>query len=144
MAKITKNPLPTLQDAIGSPPAPEPEPRMVDMGASLTKTSDVGVAKMTVAVVAPPVAEAKPVIIPAVPAPVAAVSPKSIGPTPINVERLYIVERDTQISRMGSYYTLHKGQVLSSFGYDIDDLLRLGVPITETKTRAQPPSIAIL
>jgi hypothetical protein len=45
------------------------------------------------------------------------------------VERIYVVERDFKVPNGASSFTLRQGKVLSSKGYDIDHLLRVGAPI---------------
>jgi hypothetical protein len=56
----------------------------------------------------------------------------------VRVERFYAVERTSQVPRGASHYTLPAGKVISSRGYDIEELLRLGVPLKETSVEVTP------
>lgn len=46
-------------------------------------------------------------------------------------ERLFKVKAEVRVPRMGSHYILRAGKVISSKGYDVDELLRQGVQLEE-------------
>jgi len=46
-------------------------------------------------------------------------------------ERRYLVLETAQIPRGGSHFTIPKGKIISSQGYDIDALKRQGVKLEE-------------
>lgn len=46
-------------------------------------------------------------------------------------ERFYLVEQDREIPRGGGSILLHKGKRISTHGYDIEQLKRHGVKLTE-------------
>lgn len=60
--------------------------------------------------------------------------PEAQRPTlsrPVTKERLFLVLETAQIPRQGSWFTLPKGKVISSQGYDIEALKRQGVKLEE-------------
>jgi hypothetical protein len=46
-------------------------------------------------------------------------------------ERRYLVKETVQVPRGASYYTLPKGKTISSMGYDVPALKRMGVKLEE-------------
>jgi len=46
-------------------------------------------------------------------------------------ERKFLVKEEARIPRGGSHYTLPKGKVISSLGYDIQSLKNQGVKLEE-------------
>ena len=51
--------------------------------------------------------------------------------TPPMKERKFLVKEEARIPRGGSHYTLPKGKVISSLGYDIQSLKNQGVKLEE-------------
>ena len=51
--------------------------------------------------------------------------------TPAAKERRFLVKEEARIPRGGSHYTLPKGKVISSLGYDIQSLKNQGVKLEE-------------
>ena len=47
------------------------------------------------------------------------------------IERTFRVVKETKVNRLGSHYTLRAGKIISSKGYDIDELVKLGVALEE-------------
>lgn len=56
-------------------------------------------------------------------------APKAAAP---RGERFFRVTNDVQVPQGASHYLLKAGQVISSYGYDVDELLRLGAPLEPT------------
>ena len=54
--------------------------------------------------------------------------------TPPMKERKFLVKEEAKIPRGGSHYTLPKGKVISSLGYDIQSLKNQGVKLEEVQT----------
>ena len=53
--------------------------------------------------------------------------------TPAAKERRFLVKEEARIPRGGSHYTLPKGKVISSLGYDIQSLKNQGVKLEEVQ-----------
>lgn len=53
---------------------------------------------------------------------------------PVAKERKFLVKEEARVPRGGSHYTLPKGKVISSLGYDIANLKNQGVKLEEVQT----------
>ena len=49
--------------------------------------------------------------------------------TAVNVQRVFRVIEEARVKRGSTYYTLPKGKLVSSFSYDLDELIAAGVQL---------------
>lgn len=57
------------------------------------------------------------------------------APLPASVERLFMVMDDFAVPRGGGTFLLRKGKVISSRGYNVKELVELGVKLKEEKAK---------
>lgn len=96
---------------------------------------------------APPLPKEPAAVVPSPAASMAAAGgPKPGSPAePRHRERFYRVAAETRVPREhGGYYTLVADQVISTFGYDVPELVRLGVPLTEVERPGNPQRMAVV
>lgn len=68
---------------------------------------------------------------------------RSLTPVAPAAPTFYRVQKTCRVPRGASTYTLTAGKVISSRGYDIEELKRLGVPLEPT-TESRTPARAVI
>jgi hypothetical protein len=68
-------------------------------------------------------------------------APVPAAPRPPSQERFYRVTKTCRIARGATYYTLPVGKVLSSLGYDIDELCTMGVTMEAVDSPVMRPTV---
>lgn len=63
-------------------------------------------------------------------------------PVPLSA-KFFRILKECRIPQGASYYTLPVGKVISSCGYDIAELQRMGVPMEETTSRVSSRMVIV-